>query len=287
MGYGTILAPIGDAKAGLAALEAAVQVGRQFAAHVDVLHVRADPRQIIPYVGEGLSGALVDEVVAAAATDGGKREVEARALFDDIVERRVVPIAGMPQAGFSMAWRTDEGREDERAAHWARTADLAVAPRPSPDAEAETTALFEGLVYEGGLPVILAPPTPLETIGKRILIGWNGGAECARAIASAGPFLDAAEAVQVVSMPGWLDGMASLGRVKDRLAWRGVTAEARECDGESAAEIGPSLLAAAKDFGADMIVMGAYTQSRIRQMVLGGVTRHAVSNAEVALFLER
>lgn len=287
MGFGVILAPVSDGDVGRSTLETATIVGRAFGAHVDVLHVHADPKQIIPYVGEGLSGALVDEVVAAAASDGGRRETEAKALFEKIAEKTMSPVAHAPQAGYSLAWRIDEGREDERAALWARTADLAVAPRPRASAEAATTALFESLVFEGGLPVLLAPPEPPTSVGKRVLIGWNGGAECARAIGSAMPFLESAEAVKVVSTPGWLDGLQSLARVGDRLAWRGIKAETEEIAGQSAGEIGPNLLAAAKSFNADLIVMGAYTQSRIRQMILGGVTRHAVSNAECPVLLER
>jgi len=88
-------------------------------------------------------------------------------------------------------------------------------------------------------------------------------------------------------MPGWLDGLATLHRVKDRLAWRGIAAETKECSGESPVEIGRNLLAEAIEYDADLIVMGAYTQSRIRQMILGGVTRHVVSNAECALLLAR
>ncbi len=287
MGYGTILAPVSDAAAGRTALEVAIMVGRTFGAHIDVLHMHPDPRQIIPYVGEGLSGALVDEVVAAAATDGERRVREARALFDEFVEAKMIPVAHTPQSGFSIGWREEAGREDEGAALWARTADIAVAPRPRASAEASTTALFESLVFEGGLPVLLAPPDAPASVGKRVLIGWNGGAECARAIASAMPFLEAAEAVRVVSMPGWLDGLASINRVKDRLGWHGVAAEAVELPGDGPLEIGRNLLQAATDYQADLIVMGAYTQSRIRQMILGGVTRHAVSNASVPLLLER
>lgn len=287
MTYGTILAAVSDASFGRSALETAVLVGRAFGAHVDVLHVQTDPRQIIPYVGEGLSGALVDEVVAAAATDGGKREQEVKALFDDIAEEKMVPIAHMPQPGFSMAWRLDAGREDERAAMWGRISDIAVAPRPRASAEAATTALFEALVFEGGLPVILAPPIAPTSIGKRVLIGWNGGAECAHAIASASPILEGADAVRIVSMPGWLDGLSTMDRVRERLAWRGVEADAVERPGSGANEIGRALMKAAEEFQADLIVMGAYTQSRIRQMILGGVTRYAVSNAEIPVFMER
>lgn len=287
MSFGVILAPVSDAEVGRSTLETAAAVGRTFGAHVDVLHVRTDPRQIIPYVGEGLSGALVDEVVAAAATDSGRRETDVQAMFADITETRMTPVAHVPQQGFSMAWRLDEGREDERAAVWARTADLAIAPRPTATAEAATTALFEALVFEGGLPVLLAPPKTPASVGKRVLIGWNGGAECARAIGSAMPFLETADAVKIISTPGWLDGMASIDRVAERLAWRGIAAETEERPGESAADIGRSLLAAATDFNADLIVMGAYTQSRIRQMILGGATRHAVSHAECAVLLER
>jgi len=287
MGFGVILAPISDAEVGRSTLEVAATVGRMFSAHVDVLHVTADPRQIIPYVGEGLSGALVDEVVAASASDGNRRETAAKALFASIVEQRMAPVSHAPQPGFSFAWRTDAGREDERAASWARAADLAVVARPRASAEAATTALFEALAFEGGLPVLLAPPTPPETVGSRVLIGWNGGAECARAIGSAMPFLEKAEAIKIFSTPGWLDGAASLGRVQERLAWRGVAAEIEERPGDGPTEIGRGLLAAASDFGADLIVMGAYTQSRIRQMILGGVTRHAVSNAECPVLMER
>lgn len=287
MGYGVILAPVSDAEMGKSVLDLAATVGRTYSAHVDVLHVHTDPRQIIPYVGEGLSGALVDEVVAAAATDGDRREIEAKALFDETVERLTIPVAHAAQAGFSMAWRIDEGREDERAAIWARTSDLAVAPRPRAKGEAATTALFEALVFEGGLPVLLAPPETPSSCGKRILIGWNGGAECARAIASAAPFIEGAEAVRVFTGTGWLDGAASIDKVKDRLAWRGIAADVEVRNAEGPGEIGRQLLDAADSFDADLIIMGAYTQSRIRQMILGGVTRHAVSNAEIPLLLER
>ncbi|MEL0091181.1 MAG: universal stress protein [Rhodospirillales bacterium] len=287
MTYANILAPLSDAKIAGGALETALVIGRKFSAHVDVLHVKTDPRQIIPYVGEGLSGSLVDEVVAAAATDSGKRENAANALFKSLIEKNGVPLVETPKAGFSVAWREDNGRDDERAAVWARTADLAVAPRPQMSAEASTTAMFEALVFEGGLPVILAPTQAPNSIGERILIGWNGGAECARAIASAMPFLETASAVRIVSMPGWLDGLASLQRVQERLAWRNIASEAIEVPGDAPVEIGRNLLDAAGEFNADLIVMGAYTQSRIRQMILGGVTRHVVSNAECCLFLER
>lgn len=287
MSYGVILAPVSDAEVGRSVIELAATVGRAYEAHVDVLHVRSDPRQIIPYVGEGLSGALVDEVVAAAATDGGRREAEAQTLFAETTEARTIPVAHTPQAGFSMAWRVDEGREDERAAIWARTSDIAIAPRPRPKTEAATTALFESLVFEGGLPVLLAPPESPKSCGKRVLIGWNGGAECAHAIASAAPFLENAEAVRVFASKGWLDGAQSAERVRERLAWRGVGSDVVVGNATAPTSIGKALLQAAKEFEADLIVMGAYTQSRIRQMVLGGVTRHAVSNADIPILLER
>ena len=287
MTYASILAPLSDAKVGSSAMDAALLIAKKFSAHLDVLHVTTDPRQIIPYVGEGLSGSLVDEVVSAAATDSGKRQLAAQELFDSKTKSSGVSIVEIPSSGLSVAWREDNGRDDERAAVWARTADLAVAPRPQANAEASTTAMFEALVFEGGLPVVLAPPQTPTSVGERILIGWNGGAECARAIASAMPFLETASAVEIVSMPGWLDGVASLKKVQERLAWRNISSECKELPGDSPIEIGQNLLNAADNFGADLIVMGAYTQSRIRQMILGGVTRHAVSNAQCCLFLER
>ena len=101
------------------------------------------------------------------------------------------------------------------------------------------------------------------------------------------PFLEKASAVKAVSMSGWLDGPNSLERVKERLAWRGIASEHEIIEATGPRGIGKALLKAAADFDADLIVMGAYTQSRIRQMILGGVTRHAVSQAECPLLLAR
>lgn len=285
MPYKTILVPLSGGEIGRSPLEAAFAVGRMFESHVEVLHVRPDPRNMIPYVGEGMSGALIEEVMGAAEREAGERADSAHHTFEEIVAREGVPIAAEPDGpGISAHWREEAGREDEAVARFGRLVDLVVVSRPLKEAEVPTSTVFEAALFESGQPLLVAPPEPVAGMGRRVMVAWNGSPEAARALTHGLPFLKLAEQVHVLSVAHWGEGSASVEGVAQRLAWHGVRASI-ETITEPKGSVGEAVVAEAARFGADLIVMGAYTQSRLRQMILGGVTRHLLSTATVPLLM--
>jgi len=285
MQYRTILVPLSGGDIGRSPLEAAFAVARQFEAHVEVLHVRPDPRNMIPYVGEGMSGALIEEVMGAAEREAGERADSAHHTFEEIVTREGVQIRAEPDGpGLSAHWREESGREDESVARFGRTADLVVVSRPVKEAEVPTSTVFEAALFESGQPLLVAPPQPVSIIGQRVMIAWNGSPEAARAVTHGIPFLRGAEHVHILSVVSWGEGPTSVAGVARRLGWHGIRATVETID-EPVGTVGETVVAEAGRFGADLIVMGAYTQSRLRQMILGGVTRHLLSTASVPLLM--
>lgn len=156
------------------------------------------------------------------------------------------------------------------------TADLAVLPRPGsiPNLDVETVLL------EAGRPAILALGHPGENMGERIAVFWRCTPMTSHAVAAALPFLRGAKAVALVA--AYTEGDdpdPSLERAEDWLKRHRVPVEvvrARNIDGS----VGDTLIGAAGDFDADMIVMGAYGHSRLREWALGSVTRHVLRYAE-------
>ena len=281
----TILASLSGAETGRSPLTAAFHVAGLFEAHVEVLHVRPDPRTMIPYVGEGMSGALIEEVMTAADREAIDRASGARRLFDELVTAGGVPLSSSPVGtGMSATWREDAGREDEAVAKYGRTVDLVVVSRPLREAEVATSTVFEAALFDSGQPLLVAPPEAVGGFGQSIMVAWNGSPEAARAVTAALPFLHRAERVKILTVQNWSEGPGNIGGVATRLAWHGIAADV-ETVTEHPGTIGETVLTRAAAFGADMIVMGAYTQSRLRQMILGGVTRHVLSSATIPLVM--
>ena len=285
MSIKTILVPVSGAVS-QSPLEVAIIAARKFDAHLELLHVKPDPRNMIPYVGEGMSGALIEEVMVAAERDAADRAVGARAIFEDFIRRREIRMADAPDAGSGVtaSWHEDSGREDEAVSLSGRLADLIVVSRPLRQAEVPTSTLFESALFESGQPLLVAPPAPAADFGRRIMIAWNGSPEAARAVTAGLPFLTRAESVSVLSVETWGEGARSADGVARRLRWHGVRADVTVV-GEVSGTVGERVIQEAERRNADMIVMGAYTQSRLRQMILGGVTRHVLSTAMVPLVM--
>jgi nucleotide-binding universal stress UspA family protein len=143
---------------------------------------------------------------------------------------------------------------------------------------------FEAALFESGRPVLLAPPQPPRSIGDTILIAWNCSTEQARATALAMPLLQKAKRVIVCTVEGATvpgptgEQMARYLRLND-VPTEAVTASAGQ------RRPGEVLLAQCEVFGCDLLVKGAYTQSRLRQMIFGGTTQHVITKATLPVLL--
>jgi nucleotide-binding universal stress UspA family protein len=157
--------------------------------------------------------------------------------------------------------------------------DLIVVERPTRlTSLAEVT--LEDALFESGRPVMMAPDKPGTTVGEIVLVAWNGSTESARSVALSNPFLKRAKRVEVVSIEGGMTPGPSSEELARGIAAQGIPAIARHVTAKGRTP-GEAFLDEAKAIGADLMIKGAYTQSRLRQMIFGGATRHIINAAEI------
>jgi nucleotide-binding universal stress UspA family protein len=255
-----------------ATLRTALLVAKGFSAHLDVLHVRADPETMVPIVGEGMSGAMVEQVMDAMVKSIETRASAARAAYQRVCE----------PAGDAVAWRAATGREPEVTAAAGRLADLIVLGRPDSAEEAPMAATIDAALFDTGRPVLVAPPTAVTAVGNRVVVAWNGTAQSARAVAVALPFLVKAQQV-IIAVGGGEDARAPAVGLVAYLERHGVRATIESF--VISHGIGKSLLEQVSRLGADLLVMGAYGHSRLREMILGGATREVLAGASVPVLM--
>ncbi len=280
-----VLTPLYGGASDATALAAALSVARRFSAHIDVMHVRADPRTMIPYIGEGMSGVLVEEMVASAERQAGERAARARKLFDGWRAREKLPLADKPGKGPSCAWVELVGRADVSVTRRGRLADLIVVCRPADDDVATTaTETLEAALLESGRPLLVAATSSAGSLGSRVAIAWNGGAEAARAVGAALPLLAGTDSVSVIAVGDTAPPEADGDALVAYLARHGIEARLNSVEA-GGAPIGKTLLAEAEGARADLLVMGAYTHSRLRELVFGGVTREVLAAANLPVLI--
>lgn len=242
-------------------LDVAARLAARHGAHLTGLFVVDIPLPMVvdPAGGGAALASLLEDLRSAALDDASKAQAAFRARCD--------------RDGIPNEWRAEDGTTADKVTAAARSADLVVLGQPDA-AEEPGAALLDDAIFFSGRPVLVVPYAgSFSAIGHRVLVGWKPGREASRAVHDALPLLAGAELVTVLSVnpgggPEDLPGAA----ICRHLARHGIAAEARGTEAAGLAE-GDALLNAAADLGADLLVVGAYGHSRLREIVLGGVTR--------------
>ncbi len=275
MSIRSILVPLDGASDNQVILENALELARTFDAHVDVLHVRADPRDAVPMLGEGLSGDMVEELVESADRETATRAQELRALFNDICERRGVPLVTEPGGGedaVTATWREQIGREDDVVSWRGRLADLVISARPSEEASPMRSLTMHATLFDCGRPVLALPADPeASELGRVVAIAWNGTAQAARAVHAAMPLITRAYEVNILTCEAERTDPTAADELAEYLGWWGVTPKV-VCFPPGSGGAGQAILDHAIEAKADLLVCGAYSHSRLMQTVMGGVT---------------
>jgi len=283
-----VLLPLTGTAAGEAALASALTIARRWNAHVLALHVRVDSRDVAPLAGEGLSGAMIEEMMSATEKESSDRAHAVRSMFErfvgqqDIKVQEAHPNAGHPSASFASV----TGREEDIVAQQARLADLTVVPHPDSGEDVSSSDALHAVLFDSGRPVLIAPRKAAASLGTRVCVAWNGTAESASSVIAALPWMQRAEAVAILSADGYQRRGPGAPDLAAYLALHGVragTVTFRSLNGS----VGAGLLAAAADFGCDLLSRGAYSHSRLRQLILGGVTRHVLENSGLPVMMNR
>ncbi len=286
MPYSTVLVSVDGLDGSACAVETAFGVAKRFSSHLTALHVRPDPKDTIPLLGEGMSVAMIEDMVRIAEDESHDRSHRAREKFDACVAEHGFNLSDQPGTETpSAAWHEERGREDDVAARFGRLSDLIVACRPGADADVSQTLTLNSALFDTGRPVLVVPQqADGGNIGRKVVISWNGSAQAARSIGMAMPLLKEADDVMVFTVGMGAAASDQALDLANYLSWHNITCSTRALPGKRSV-VGADLLEEAAEFGADLLVMGAYTHSRMRQLILGGVTRHVLEQAPLPLFM--
>jgi len=275
MTYKTILVHLDAGARTESRLVLADGLAERFDAHLVGLFAPAEPK-LPPYV-EAAGGPVLRETMAKHRAEA---EAKTRAAFDRFAKRN---------GGARAEWRAASGEPSIALRTSARYADLVVAGQPEPGDPGETRGLADELALFTGRPVLFVPYAgKFSAVGQRVLVAWDAGREAARAVSDALPFLRQAQAVEVCAFDPDR-GRRAHGEVPGAdvglwLARHGVKVQAARQSG-AGFEVGSQILSRAADFGADLIVMGAYGHARVRELVLGGVTRTLLESMTVPVLM--
>jgi nucleotide-binding universal stress UspA family protein len=281
-----LLAVIGDGNAG-PVLEASLLVAQRFNSHIVGLHSLTTEYAVV--FGGEMGFSISSEVDRTLEREGHERRDQARRLFRDFMNARGVPI-GPPTAGYngpSASWREEDGRQNAVVGMTGRVYDLILVEQPEKLASiAEAT--LEDALFESGRPVLMVPKVTSTPLGEVVAIAWNGSTETAVTVAMGMPFLEQAREVVIVAVgPQHMPEPGPTGEELARsLESHGLNVSLRTAVGRQKAQ-GESFMKEAMAAGADLLLKGAYTQSRIRQMIFGGGTRHIIMESKIPVLMAR
>lgn len=191
--------------------------------------------------------------------------------FENYFTAKGLPKADDQVSGVRWHWHPAGPTTDNMLGAEARCFDVTVVGRPNPKDKNPRLTTVESVLFDSGRPVLVVPPEPVKTLDKHTVIAWNGSSETARAVAFAEPFLRKSKRVTVLGIEGWDLSGPSAGELGRMLQLSGIPAEVTMLE-KPAEEYGVVILRTARELGCDLLIKGAYTQSRLRQMIFGGAT---------------
>jgi nucleotide-binding universal stress UspA family protein len=272
-----ILVPVEQHSFIRSVLDAALLVAGQFGSHVEGLALGPDIPDVI---------AFDVPVGWTILSEKEQRELveRSRHLFEEFMLSCAVPRKAEAPEEASCGWLGQQLFGDSYIGSFGRVFDLIVLGRPGSRDEPPRLATLEAALFEGGRPVLMVPPSTPGSIGETVVIAWNGSTETARTVALAMPILEKAGRVVVLTLEGWGVEGPSGAELALRLQRNGIRAEtaARRLNTRHPGE---AILEDAASFHADLLVKGAYTQSRLRQMIFGGATSHIIAHAGIPVLM--
>lgn len=277
----TILVPYHDTRSAEAAIASAVLVAHRFGGYLEGLLVREGP-----HLGFGERFNVPPEYLSDVAKQWRVFADMAREQFIRIVRDRGLPVGELESEsdGPVAGWREIEGAEGSVVGEYGRLFDLIVIGRSQDESVASWQETCESALFESGRPVLVANGRGVERIGDTIVVAWNGSTEAARTVAHAMPFLKEAKRVVVLTVEG---GMMPGPHGRDlaaHLSRDGIAAEALTID-PAGLSVGEAIIDEAERQNADLLVKGAFTRSRLRQVIFGGATQHILSYAPLPVLM--
>jgi len=277
-----ILVPLPGSASHTGEIELALSAAKALGAHVQALFISQPPAVTRGGVSVGELGRTATVAsVNRLAEERERTAGDAREVFAQACAKVGIPMQANDEPGSPLAasWREEaEGSYVEIAVQRAAAFDLVVAA--SATVMESLMAIAEQSLLQTRRPVVLAPARLQSDLTDSVMIAWDESPECWHAVSAAIPFMHLAKSVWVISVDRDASNRkASQAEVLAYLRCHGIGATAQVVAPEESLSVGDTLLAAGAEYEAGLLVMGAYSHSRLREMFLGGATRHILKNA--------
>ncbi len=290
--FKTILASLSGNDSDVSVLSTSLRIASGANGHIECLRVRPDPAELIAESAQLVMGApmILADTIATVEREAASRTAAARANFDRFCRRENISIADEPPGTgtVTVSWREETGDEFDQLTALARCHDIVVLPGGRDRVGGLPAEAAGGVIMGGGRAVLLAPDGLAKGPFNRIAIAWKDTAEAARAVRAAMPLLEIARQIDVLSIceadkhaPECVNTCDALVRY---LRWHGLSANTRLLvpEGRTPAD---AVLDETKRSGADLLVMGAYGHSRMREFIFGGFTERVLKGVELPVLL--
>ncbi len=272
-----ILVPIESHSSINSVLATALLLGKRFGSYLEGMPLGPDLPDLVAF-DMPVSWTMADQNTWKELAD------DAHQHFETHMTENAVPAHVEGTRGLSFGFTGDRSFGDSQVASYARIFDITVLGRPGAERGDPRMATAEACLFESGRSVIFAPPVAPTVVGETIVIAWNQSMESARATACAMPLLRQAKKVFILTIEAHnVEGPAAE-QLAQMLITHGIPVEVVHKLGQKR----PAGLAYLEDcmaLGGDMMIKGAYTQSRLRQMIFGGATSHILSKAKVPVLM--
>ena len=273
-----ILVPVrGDGK-GDNVFAHAVALARRSGAHIQVTHCRSRPEDLIPY-GVAVSPVLKEQIIEQSVNLLNKQEQGLREEILALAKANGAILAEpSDDDNVTVSFIEEEGRQIEVIRHHGLLSDMTAVAQPDLDRNIGTNTL-QAALFSTGRPVMMCPEAKSkipENLGQNIAVAWDGSVESSRAVMQTLSLLKAAEQVTIIT--NTTDTIkVSPEELSEFLAMHGVQANISIIS--KTADISRSILDQATAIGADMLVLGAYGNSKNLERVAGGVTQDVIDHA--------
>lgn len=276
----SILVPVEAGDQLGAVLAGALLLAKQMDCFIEGVPVGTTFEGLATYEGPIVAEALTCFEEQPSADELGQQ-------FTNFMAENGVRQVEKPESGLSCRWQGGDLVHENFIGNHSRLFDITAVGRPRREGGNPSITITEAVLFEGGRPIFVVPPDMKvdREFGQRILIGWNRSAESARAVTASIPLLRMAEKVFVLTVEGGpkISGPSGV-QLCEFLRIYGIDAEEQSAEAV-ASNVGEFILETARQKNCDMLVKGAYTNSRLRQMLFGGATRHIIHHAEIPVVM--
>ncbi|MCW3477112.1 universal stress protein [Limobrevibacterium gyesilva] len=282
-----VLVPATGADSDKAVFETALLAARPFGAHLEFLHVRVDVTDVVVAMTAGGigGGGAIQSVIDRLEAENKALEQKAWQAFSSFCAEAGIATGGSaPGTGLCADLVVETGNEAQWLAEYGRFADLVVVGRTR-NGEDVALDVLEAALMDTGKPLLIAAAQAQAALPGTVAIAWKDSPEAARAVSAAMPMIEAAERVVIISVEEDEQTKEETSeRLQRALRWHNANTSVQHLarNGRPAVEV---LLGAAAGVGANLLVMGGYSHSRLREVVFGGFTQRILRGADLPVLM--